>query len=375
MTPEPISPESQSCSIEQRKDVLYISGPLTLHAGKTCKQALVKAKSIKSIDLSNVTALVTVGAMWLIEAKQKMEKGGHRLSFTEQTETHAILLNKIQDTLKDPWSEAAKPSADDMFTTTGKFAYTISRHVYEVFSLLGEVCVAFLEIFIGKRSFRTNAFVRHIREAGLQAIPIVALISFLMSIVLAYQGVAQLSTFGAQRFSINLVAISTLREMGGLLAAIMVAGRSGSSFTSEIGVMKIREEVDAMSVIGMKPLDVMILPRIAALIVVLPLLTVIAFIAGFFGGALVSITSLGVDFSTYVSLFGSAAMGHSHWVGMVKAPVFALFIGLISCLAGMRVSGSAESVGLQTTSAVVQGIFSVLILDALFSIFFARIGW
>lgn len=375
MTLKPRSKTPAMLSAESRQGVLVLEGPLTLQGGAKARHTLLQAKGVQTIDITGLTALDTVGAMWLMDAKTQLEGQGRTISLKGANEAYAALIEKVQAAVEAPREPSAKPSANDIFTATGKFAYAVCRHMYEVFSLLGEVFVAFLEIVIGKRTFRMNAFVRHVREAGLQAVPIVALISFLMSIVLAYQGVAQLSTFGAQRFSINLVAISTLREMGGLLAAIMVAGRSGSSFTSEIGVMKIREEVDAMSVMGLRPLDAMILPRIAALVVVLPLLTVVAFVAGFFGGALVSVMSLGIDFSTYIKLFGDAAMGHSHWVGMVKAPVFALFIGLISCLAGLRVSGSAESVGLQTTSAVVQGIFSVLVLDALFSIFFAKIGW
>lgn len=257
----------------------------------------------------------------------------------------------------------------------GRFATTLENELQQILTLLGQVVIAFGQIILGRRRFRWNSFIRHLREAGLNAVPIVALISFLMAIVLAYQGVAQLQLFGAQRYAINLVAVSTLREMGGLLAAIMVAGRSGSSFTSEIGVMKIREEVDALTVMGMTPLDVMVLPRIAALVVVLPLLTFVAFLSGMLGGALVSIFSLGVSLFNYLNLFAEAVASYTPWLGLAKAPVFALFIGLISCLSGLNVTGSAESIGRQTTQSVVRGIFSVLVIDALFSIFFSRMNW
>lgn len=366
-------------AVEYSRGVLVLRGPLTIQGGEAFKQALFQQEHkdlIATIDMRGVTRLDTVGAMWLLQAKRQLEAGGNPVDWEGVSAPHMALLSKVEATLRTSGKEAfAKPRFEGIAVATGKLAFQVAHDMYEVFSLLGEVCVAFVEILLGKRIFRTNSFVRHVREAGLQAMPIVALISFLMSIVMAYQGVSQLELFGAQRFAINLVAISTLREMGGLLAAIMVAGRSGSSFTSEIGVMKIREEVDAMTVMGMTPLDVMILPRIAALIVALPLLTVVAFIAGILGGATVSVISLGVDFPTYLQLFGASVSGHTHWVGLVKAPVFALFIGLISCLAGLRVAGSAESVGVQTTRAVVQGIFSVLVIDAVFSIFFARIGW
>jgi phospholipid/cholesterol/gamma-HCH transport system permease protein len=257
----------------------------------------------------------------------------------------------------------------------GKTASSAGNHTYVMLSLFGEVLTAFAQILAGIRPFRWNAFARHVREAGLNAIPIVALISFLMAIVLAYQGVAQLQLFGAQRYAINLVSISTLREMGGLLAAIMVAGRSGSSFTSEIGVMKIREEVDALMVMGLNPMDSLIIPRIAALLLVLPLLTVIAFLAGLMGGYVVAAGSLGTSFGTYLTLFAGSVSASTPWLGLMKAPVFALFIGLISCLYGLRVSGSADSIGRETTRSVVHGIFAVLVVDAMFSILFNALEW
>ena len=356
--------------------VLTVTGALTL-AGLPKKAIKLPAGTqVGVMNMQGVTAMDTVGALWLLKLVREMESNDGKVKMEGWEETHRLLFEKIRTQVQKPWDGGATTAAKQGFAEkTGRFAYQLVQNLYEVTSLLGQVAVAFGEIAIGTRSFRWNAFTRHVREAGLQAMPIVMLISFLMSIVLAYQGVSQLSMFGAQRYAINLVAISTLREMGGLLAAIMVAGRSGSSFTSEIGVMKIREEVDAMTVMGLSPLDTMILPRIAALMVVLPLLTVAAFIAGITGGALMSVASLGVDLSTYFELFAGAVNGHTHWVGLVKAPVFALFIGIISCLCGLRVSGSADSVGQQTTRAVVEGIFAVLVIDALFSILFAKIGW
>ncbi len=350
--------------------VLSITGPLTLQGFAGGEPTPPKQKPA-AINLDGVTALDTAGALWLLNlttaTKAKLEGLNN---------THHLLFKKVADAMGKEWQEPdTSHLKQGFFEKVGRAGVGAAQNVYEILSLLGEVSVAFAQIAVGQRAFRWNSFVRHVREAGLLALPIVMLISFLMSIVLAYQGVSQLSMFGAQRYAINLVAISILREMGGLLAAIMVAGRSGSSFTSEIGVMKIREEVDAMSAVGLNPLDVMILPRITALIVVLPLLTVAAFAAGIMGGALMSVATLGVDLSTYFRLFAEATASHTHWVGLVKAPVFALFIGIISCRCGLRVGGSADSVGKQTTRAVVEGIFAVLVIDAAFSIFFARIGW
>lgn len=364
--------------IKKSPRVWVLEGELTLGSGQGIRQEIESAERVvgpDALELSGVTALDTVGAMWLVELRRRLEERGGRLAYRGLQPGHRSLLEKVEESLREERKEDAAPGGDSLLVALGKKAFAVGERGYEILNLLGAVVWSFGEIAVGVRAFRFNSFVRHIREAGLQAVPIVALITFLMSIVIAYQGVAQLSMFGAQSFTINLVAVSSLRELGGLLAAIMVAGRSGSSFTSEIGVMKIREEVDAMTVMGMSPLDVMILPRIAALMVVLPLLTVVSFVASFLGGAVVSILSLGIDFETYVQMFGEAAAGHAHWVGMVKAPVFALFIGIISCLEGLRVSGSAESVGKRTTSSVVQGIFSVLVLDAVFSVFFSKIGW
>ncbi len=330
------------------------------------------ARGKAALDVSRLGRLDTVGAAQLLRFLNEVQG----LQLHGLSPVHKDLLDRIAALPGEELPVQKRPSAMvETLAQVGRAADKFGETLIILCSFLGQVTVYFSQILIGRRKFRSNSFVRHVREAGLNAVPIVALISFLMSVVLAYQGVAQLETFGAQRFSINLVAISVLREMGGLLAAIMVAGRSGSSFTSEIGVMKIREEVDALEVMGLDAMDVMVLPRVAALVVVLPLLTFIAMLAGMLGGGLVSVASLGIDFETYLTAFANAVNIKSFLVGMIKAPVFALFIAMISCIAGMRVSGSASSVGQQTTSAVVQSIFAVLVIDAIFSIFFSQIGW
>lgn len=360
---------------------VMLRGACTVLGGQAVRDVVVSVQARGrevAVDGGGLEALDTVGALWLAQLKQRLEGEGKTVEWVGFSKPQLALLELVTEDKKKaaPAKDDKKPKVQHReLTKIGKSTMAVVDGLTQLFGLLGEVVVALSEVAVGKRAFRWNALVRHIKEAGLMAVPIVALISFLMSIVLAYQGVAALKMFGAQQYAINLVAVSVLREMGGLLAAIMVAGRSGSSFTSEIGVMKIREEVDALSVMGMTPLDVMILPRIVALIVVLPLLTFVAFVSGLLGGALVSVGSLGVGFNTYLHLFAGAVSSWTPWLGIMKAPVFALFIGLISCMAGMRVSGSAESVGKETTSAVVQGIFAVLVLDAAFSVLFTKIGW
>jgi phospholipid/cholesterol/gamma-HCH transport system permease protein len=192
--------------------------------------------------------------------------------------------------------------------------------------------------------------------------------------VVAYQGADQLRRFGAEIFTVNLIGVSILREMGVLLTAIIIAGRSGSAFTAEIGTMQVNEEVDAMRTIGLDPIEVLVLPRVVALVIALPLLTVFADLMGLMGGALMSFMVLDISFDQFAERFKTVIPMWSFWVGMIKAPVFGLAIGLVGCREGLGVSGSAESVGKQTTRSVVVAIFLVIVIDAAFSILFAYVG-
>ena len=224
------------------------------------------------------------------------------------------------------------------------------------------------------RALRLTSTVHHLRETGLSAIPIVTLMAFLIGVVLAFQGAAQLRQFGAQVFVVDLIAISVLRELGALLTAIIVAGRSGAAFTAAIGSMKMREEVDALRTLGLDPVAVLALPRILALVVALPLLTVAADVAGLVGGAAMSWIELGVTPGMFITRM-ETAIGASHYlVGLVKAPAFALIVGLTGCWFGLNVGLDAESLGRMTSRAVVVAIFLVIVADAAFSILFAVLG-
>lgn len=240
-------------------------------------------------------------------------------------------------------------------------------------SFVGEASVSVLRSLFTSASARLNAIARHIDETGMDAIPIVSLIAFLISIVMAYQAANQLRQFGADIFTVDLTAISVLREMGVLLTAIMVAGRSGSAFTAEIGVMKVNEEIDAMRVMGLKPFELLVVPRIIALFITLPILTFIADIMGLFGGGVITYSLLHIPLDQYLTRIHDAVSIKHFWVGLVKAPVFAFLIAVVGCMCGMRVSGSAESVGKLTTASVVISIFLVLLADALFSILFSHL--
>ncbi|MDX1696047.1 MAG: ABC transporter permease [Ketobacteraceae bacterium] len=243
-------------------------------------------------------------------------------------------------------------------------------------AFVGEILVLLLYGIANLKHLRVKSVSRHIYTSGIQAIPIVALIAFLISVVLAYQGATQLRQFGADIYTVDLVVLSVLREMGVLLTAIMVAGRSGSAFAAEIGVMKINQEVDAISTMGMNPLEVLVLPRVIALIVALPLLTFIADLMGIAGAAVLTNMLLDIPLVQFVERVHGLIAGNMwmFWAGIIKAPVFAFLIAIVGTRRGMQVSTSAEKVGSFTTQAVVESIFLVILADALFSILFSRLG-
>lgn len=243
-------------------------------------------------------------------------------------------------------------------------------------AFVGEVFVLLLFGVFNLKHLRVKSISRHIYTTGIQAIPIVALIAFLISVVLAYQGATQLQQFGADIYTVDLVVLSVLREMGVLLTAIMVAGRSGSAFAAEIGVMKINQEVDAIATMGMNPLEVLVLPRAIALVITLPLLTFIADLMGIGGAAVLTGMLLDIPLMQFLERVHGLLSDNMwmFWVGIIKAPVFAFLIAAVGTRRGMQVSTSAEKVGTYTTRAVVESIFLVILADALFSILFSRLG-
>jgi phospholipid/cholesterol/gamma-HCH transport system permease protein len=241
-------------------------------------------------------------------------------------------------------------------------------------AFFGALSIVFLRAMIQPRRLRMNSIISHVEQTGLNAMPIVGLISFLVGVVLAYQGADQLSRFGAQVFTVNMVGISVLREMGILLTSIVIAGRSGSAFTAQIGTMKVNEEVDALETMGLDPVEVLVLPRVLALVIALPLLAFFADIMGLLGGGLMCVILIDMSFQQYLHLLQQAITLSAFWVGIIKAPVFAILISLIGCFEGLQVTGSAESVGKLTTRSVVEGIFLVIVFDAFFSIVFSMLG-
>lgn len=251
----------------------------------------------------------------------------------------------------------------------------LSRDAFLLLAFTGRVVDVLYRILRGHQRLRFTAAVHHMERTGLDAVPIVALLCFMVGAVVAFLGATVLSDFGAAVYTVELVAYSFLREFGVLLAAILLAGRSGSAFTAEIGMMRAREEVDAIRALGLDPIELLVIPRLIALLVMLPVLAFIGVLSGFVGGALVGAAELNISPTIFIARLHEASELRHFGVGLVKAPVFALVIALVGCLEGFKVRGSAESVGRHTTSAVVQAIFLVILLDALFAILFMELDW
>jgi phospholipid/cholesterol/gamma-HCH transport system permease protein len=237
----------------------------------------------------------------------------------------------------------------------------------------GHVCVALMRALVSLHRLRPTAVARHIYDTGITALPIVSLVGFLISVILAYMGAQELSKFGADIFVVDLVTLGVLRELGVLLTAIIVAGRSGSAFAAEIGAMQLNEEVDALRAIGVDPIEALVVPRVLAMLIVLPLLTVAADLIGLVGGGLLCHALLDMPIVQYLNRVQSTIAETTFWVGLIKAPVFAILIAGAGCACGMRVRGSSRELGRLTTLAVVASIFSVIVADALFAVVFMKL--
>jgi phospholipid/cholesterol/gamma-HCH transport system permease protein len=260
-----------------------------------------------------------------------------------------------------------------MFENVGRAVASSARDIVLILQMLGEATVALLRVALRPHAFRLTSVVHHLDRVGLQAVPIILLITFLIGGIIAQQGIFHFRKFGADVYVVDMVGILVLREIGVLIVAIMVAGRSGSSYTAELGSMKMREEVDALRTMGLDPVLVLVLPRVLALTVALPLLTFLGAMAALYGGGLVAWLYGGMSPDIFITRLKEAISLTHFKVGMIKAPFMALAIGIVACSEGLRVKGSAESLGLQVTTSVVVSIFLVIVLDGIFAMFFASI--
>ncbi len=320
-----------------------------------------------TLDLSGATALDTAGA-WLVASTAR--RTGAQIA--GETGAQAVLLETVTKALPPATPPAPHPPNTPL-EDLGRAAVSALRGLIEITGFFGLVVARLGRTVLQPRRLRFTALVFHMQQAGLNAVPIVALMAFLIGIVLAYQGADQLRQFGAEVFVVDLIAISVLRELGILLTAIIVAGRSASAFTASIGSMKMREEVDAMRTLGLDPVEVLVLPRVLALLIMLPVLGFVAAITGLLGGALMSWYELGISPGIFRTRLLETDVSH-FVVGMAKAPFFAVIIGVVGCFQGLKVEGNAESLGRRTSRSVVQAIFMVILADATFSIFFAAVG-
>jgi phospholipid/cholesterol/gamma-HCH transport system permease protein len=279
-------------------------------------------------------------------------------------------LRLMQQVLTADWQELQQPARPNALARIGQAAVAALRQAAAFLAFIGQVALATLALSRHPRQWRMRTVLHEIQIGGFDALPIIGLTSFLLGVVVAYQGADQLRHYGANVFVVELVGYAMLREFAPLIGAIIIAGRSGSSYAAQIGTMVVTEEVDALRTIGIDPLQRLVLPKFVALAVALPLLTLLADISGVFGGMVMARTQLGIGFSEFASRFGTVMQGSALLIGVGKAFVFAFIIVAVGCFRGLRTQGSADSVGRQTTLSVVQAIFIVIVADALFSIAF-----
>ena len=328
-----------------------------------------------AIDLSRVRQLDTAGAWAVVSLERRLQAAGLVPLITGSSQMQADLIETLRQNMPETTDQHVRSvSLTDRLEIVGRRAVVSFQKTLAIIGFLGEVVASIAGLILRPSRIRWTAIVYHMQQVGLNAVSIVSLMAFLIGVVLAFQGAAQLRQFGAEVFVVDLIAISILRELGILLTAIIVAGRSGSAFTAAIGSMKMREEIDAMRTLGLDPIEVLVVPRVVALILVLPLLGVIANLAGLVGGAMMSWIELGVSPGVFQSRLSSNTGVWHYGVGVIKAPFFALIIGIVGCFEGMQVKGNAESLGHLTSTSVVLSIFLVIAADAMFSIFFAVMG-
>lgn len=358
---------------------LRITGDWTLahyaELKRTSEQLRSQFAADAIADLSQLGRLDTAGASLLAELL-----GSERLSHctNDLPEANRALLKTVYCSVQDyciPVKEAERPILILLLDRIGRAVDTLWQDTRQLLGFIGLIIETLLRRVLQPHRWRITPVVAHIEQTGLDAAPIVALLTFLVGAVVAFLGATVLAAFGATIFTVDLVAFSFLREFGVLLTAILMAGRTASAFTAQIGSMKANEEIDAIRTLGLNPIELLVVPRVLALLISLPLLTFLAMICGIVGGGVVCALSLDIPPAMFLSLLQSD-IGVQHFlVGLAKAPFFAFLIAAIGCLEGFKVSGSAESVGAHTTSSVVQSIFVVIVLDAVAALFFMEMGW
>ncbi|BCJ90511.1 ABC transporter permease [Terrihabitans soli] len=330
---------------------------------------------VLEIDASGIQELDTYGA-WLIERLLRRGRElGYEVKLIGLPLRFEALFEKVGTTHKTPASAAKeRPVWEETFDWLETMGKNAARDLLQITALFGACGEVLFNAIKRPSSFRFTSLIHHLDRVAWQAVPIVLLITFLIGCIIAQQGFFHFRQFGAEDYVVDLVGVLVLREIGVLLVAIMVAGRSGSAYTAELGSMKMREEIDALSAMGRDPVEVLILPRLLALVIAMPVLTFLGGMAAILGGGLVAVTYAGMSPEVYIGRLEEAVSITHFQVGMIKAPFMALLLGLIACNEGLKTGGSAESLGAHTTTSVVKAIFLVIVLDGLFAIFFSSIG-
>jgi phospholipid/cholesterol/gamma-HCH transport system permease protein len=339
-------------------------------------QAAQQAATVRdvSVDMNSVKAFDTYGA-WLLERLvRERSRAGLNTGVVNLREEYKSLLRDVHDANRE---EPRKPKRGGLIAAYQRYADGVvatAAGIVPFLHMLGAIGAATARIVRHPSRFRFTSAIHQLDRVGWQAMPIIVLITFLIGCIIAQQGFFHFRKFGADSYVVDMVGILVLRELGVLLVAIMVAGRSGSSYTAELGSMKMREEIDALQTMGLDPVEVLIIPRVLALIVAVPVLTFLGSMAALLGGGLVAWSYGGMSPDIFIQRLHQAVSVTHFEVGMLKAPFMALVIAVVACAEGLQVKGSAESLGLQTTTSVVKSIFMVIVLDGLFAIFFASIG-
>lgn len=335
------------------------------------------AAAVTRVDMDQLQQLDTAGAQLLAELLGQAQLQ----QLTEQPgrlpEERRILLRRIAQSLdqKDAPGIHSNSLLAELLERTGKATAVFWRHLVDLLGFTGLTLASLVGNLLRPRRWRVTAVVAQIEQTALNAVPIVALLTFMVGAVIAFLGATVLDSFGASIYTVDLVAFSFLREFAVLLTAILMAGRTASAFTAQIGSMKANEEIDAIRALGLNPMDILVLPRVLAMLIALPILTLVAMISGLFGGALVCALALDISPTMFLTMLQQNVEARHFFLGIAKAPVFALLIAIIGCMEGLKVSGSAESVGEHTTSSVVQSIFAVILVDALAAMFYMEMGW
>lgn len=354
-----------------------LSGAMTVHTVSALDRVLrdVPVDRAVRVGLDGVDRLDTAAAWAVARLKSRVEDAGQSFEAEGGSDGHQSLLRSVIDAMPSPQEvEQTHKTLTDRIAGIGEAMANAGKLMLSLVGYFGMFLSRLGRALRRPRDFQLTALVHHCEEVGLRAVPIVALMSFLIGVVLAFQGSTQLRQFGAEVFVVDLIAISILRELGILLTAIIVAGRTASAFTAAIGSMKMREEIDAMQSLGLDPVQRLFVPRILSLIIMLPILGLIANAMGLLGGGIMAWIDLEISPAMFTTrLVNGTDISHLV-IGMIKAPVFALIIGIVGCQAGMQVKSNAESLGRMTSSSVVAAIFAVIVADALFSIFFSMIG-